>query len=455
MREGKKMETSKTLMTEGPIWKKITFFAIPIFLGNLFQQMYNTVDSLIVGNFLGSNALAAVSSSGNLIFLMIGFFNGIAIGAGVVIARYFGARDKENVEKAVHTTVAFGLVASVILTIIGVFFAPHILVWMKTPENVLPESVAYFRIYFMGSAGFVMYNIFVGILQAVGDSRHPLYYLIISSVINVVLDITLIAGFHMGVGSAAFATAVSQFTSALLCMGQLMRTKEEYRLTLRRIRFEWKMLKQIIRFGLPSGFQNSIIAIANVVVQSNINSFGEMAMAGCGAYSKIEGFGFLPITSFTLALTTFVGQNMGARDYERTKKGARFGMLCAMILAEAIGALIFLFAPALTAAFDSTPEVIFYGVARARTSALFYFVLAYSHSIAAILRGAGKAVVPMVVMMVFWCVIRVAFLTVMGYIIPSIDIVYWVYPLTWTLSAVAFFIYYKKADWIHAFEHAM
>lgn len=443
--------TAATLMTEGPIWKKITFFAIPIFLGNLFQQMYNTADSLIVGNFLGSNALAAVSSSGNLIYLMIGFFSGIALGAGVVIARYFGARDQENVEKAVHTTVAFGIVASVILTIVGVFFAPQILIWMKTPENVMPESTTYFRVYFMGSAGFVMYNMFVGILQAVGDSKHPLYYLILSSVINVVLDLLFIAGFGMGVEGAALATDISQVVSAVSCMIQLMRCKTEYRLVLRRIRFEWDILKQIVRFGLPSGFQNSIIAIANVVVQSNINSFGEMAMAGCGAYSKIEGFGFLPITSFTMALTTFVSQNLGARDYERTKKGARFGIICAVVLAELIGIIIFIAAPVFTAAFDRTPEVIVFGTERARTAALFYCLLAYSHSVAAVLRGAGKSVIPMIVMMIFWCVIRVSVLTGISFVYPSIVVVYWIYPLTWTLSSIAFFIYYRKADWLHAY----
>ena len=442
---------SATLMTEGSIWKKITFFAVPIFLGNLFQQMYNTADSLIVGNFLGSNALAAVSSSGNLIYLMIGFFNGIALGAGVVIARYFGARDQENVEKAVHTTVAFGIVASIVLTIVGVFFAPQILVWMQTPATVMPESTEYFRVYFMGSAGFVMYNMFVGILQAVGDSKHPLYYLILSSIINVVLDIVFITVFDMGVGGAAVATDISQVVSAVLCMIQLMRSKAEYRLNLRKIRFEWDIFKQVIQFGLPSGFQNSIIAIANVVVQSNINSFGEMAMAGCGAYSKIEGFGFLPITSFTMALTTFVSQNLGAKNYERTKKGARFGIACAMILAEVIGIIIFIAAPVFVAAFDRTPEVIVFGTERARTSALFYFLLAYSHSIAAVLRGAGKSVIPMIVMMIFWCVIRVAVLTGVSILIPSIAVVYWIYPLTWTLSSVAFFIYYKKANWLYAF----
>ena len=446
-----KESDSATLMTEGSIWKKITICAVPIFLGNLFQQMYNTADSLIVGNFLGSNALAAVSSSGNLIYLMIGFFNGIALGAGVVIARYFGARDQENVEKAVHTTVAFGIVASIVLTVVGVFFAPQILVWMQTPANVMPESTEYFRVYFMGSAGFVMYNMFVGILQAVGDSKHPLYYLILSSIINVVLDIVFITVFNMGVGGAAFATDISQVVSAVLCMIQLMRAKAEYRLNLRRIRFEWDILKQVIQFGLPSGFQNSIIAIANVVVQSNINSFGEMAMAGCGAYSKIEGFGFLPITSFTMALTTFVSQNLGAKNYDRTKKGARFGIACAMILAEIIGVIIFLAAPVFVAAFDRTPEVILFGTQRARTSALFYFLLAYSHSIAAVLRGAGKSVVPMIVMMIFWCVIRVTVLTGVSFLIPSIAVVYWIYPLTWTLSSIAFLIYYKKANWLYAF----
>lgn len=424
---------------------------MPLFLGNLFQQLYNTADSLIVGNFLGSNALAAVSSSGNLIFLMVGFFNGIAIGAGVVIARYFGARDIENMQKAIHTTIAFGLVSGIILTILGVLLAPQILIWMATPENVLPESVTYFRIYFMGSLGLVMYNIFVGILQAVGDSRHPLNYLIISSIINIILDIVLITIFHLGVGAAALATIISQFISAFLCLRRLMKTNDEYKVSLKAISFDKKMLTLIIRYGLPSGLQNSIIAIANVVVQSNINAFGDMAMAGCGAYSKIEGFAFLPITSFTMALTTFVGQNLGAREYERTRKGAKFGMLCSMVIAEVIGILIFIAAPMLTAAFNQDPQVIMFGTDRARTSALFYFLLAYSHCISAILRGAGKSMVPMLVMMIFWCVVRVTFLTVMIHFISSIAIVYWVYPLTWSLSSIAFFIYYKKVDWMHAF----
>ena len=437
-------------MTKGPIWKRMVLFALPLLLGNLFQQMYNTVDSLIVGNFLGSTALAAVSSSGSLIFMLIGFLSGIASGAGVIISGAFGAGDTPKLQKAVHTTVAMGLVAGLIMTGIGVVLSPKILLWMDTPQNVMPQSVAYLQIYFSGSLGLVMYNIFVGILQAVGDSRHPLYYLIASSVINLVLDIVFIEVFHTGVGGAALATVISQVISALLCFRQLHRTRETYRLQFRRIRFDGKLLKKILMVGLPSGVQSSIISFANVVVQSNINAFGEMAMAGYGAYSKVEGFGFLPINSFNMALTTFVGQNLGAREYERTRKGAKFGIVMTMVLAELIGVMVFLFAPQLIAAFDSSEEVVRFGIEKARTAALFYCLLAYSHSIAAVLRGAGKAIVPMVIMMTFWCVVRVAFLSITIPLTHSIQMVYWVYPMTWALSSLTFWIYYQKIDWMHS-----
>ena len=434
-------------MTQGPIWKRITYFALPIFLGNLFQQMYNTADSLIVGNFLGKNALAAVSSTGSLIFMLIGFLSGIAIGAGVVISRYFGGNKLEEMSQAVHTTVAFGLVAGVVMTAVGVGLSPQILRWMDTPENVMYNSQLYLSIYFMGSLGSVMYNVCVGIMQAVGDSRHPLYYLIVSSVVNVVLDLFFIAVLGMGVDGAAWATIIAQYVSAIMCLWRLLRVKDSYRVELRRIRFHWDMLKRVVRFGLPSGVQNSIIAIANVVVQSNINHFGDAAMAGVGAYSKIEGFGFLPITSFTMAMTTFVGQNLGAGQIERTKRGARFGTITSVILAELIGVAVFIFAPQLIAAFDTSPDVIAYGVDKARTSVLFYCLLAFSHAMASILRGAGKAVVPMFVMMTCWCIIRVSFLAIAVPLTGSIQMVYWVYPLTWFLSSVTFLWYYRRMDW--------
>ena len=380
---------------------------------------------------------------------MIGFFNGLAIGSGVVISRYFGARNIERMQMAIHTTVAFGLIVSILMTFVGIFFTPTLLEWMSTPESVMPQSITYFKIYFLGSVGSIMYNFFVGILQAVGDSKHSLYFLIVSSIVNVVLDLFFIATLHMGVGSAAFATIISQYISAGLCLYLLLTTKASHRLYIHKIRIHKDVLKEILKYGLPSGFQNSIIAIANVVVQSNINSFGDMAMAGCGAYSKVEGFAFLPITSFTMALTTFVGQNLGAGNSERTLKGARFGMLCSMLIAESIGVFIFVCAPYLIEAFNNDPSVVEYGRLRGQTSALFFFLLAYSHCVSAILRGAGKSMIPMIVMLVCWCAVRVGFLTITGILYHNIWFVYWIYPITWTLSSIVFFIYYHRAHWLN------
>ena len=314
----------------------------------------------------------------------------------------------------------------------------------------MTESIAYLQVYFAGSIGFVMYNVFVGILQAVGDSRHPLYYLIASSLINIVLDIVFIRYFNSGVAGAALATIISQFISALLCFIQITRTTDIYRLQVKDVRIDRAILLQIFHLGLPAGIQNSIVAFANVVVQSNINTFGEMAMAGFGAYSKIEGFGFLPITSFTMALTTFVSQNLGARQYDRIKKGTRFGILTIVLLAELIGLLVFVLAPQLISAFDSTPAVVEFGILKSRTAAPFFFLVACTHSFAAILRGAGKTVVSMVVLISTWCVVRVAFLSITIPLTHNIQMVCWVYPLTWFLSSAALFFYYKKADWIHS-----
>lgn len=451
--EGNKNHTkvSANRMTSGPIGRQILAFAFPLFLGNLFQQLYNTADSLIVGNFIGSNALAAVSSSGSLIFLLVGFFAGISTGAGVVIARYFGAKDYERMERAIHTTVAFGIVAGACLMLAGILFTPIILQLMGTPSEVLPSSILYFRIYFCGSMAFVLYNICVGIMQSVGDSRHPLYYLMFSSVVNVVLDLFFVAVLHLGVGSAAAATVISQFLSVTLSLFRLTRVKEEYRVNIRRIRFDLPMLKEVIRNGLPTGFQNSIIAIANVVVQSNINAFGKMAVAGCGSYSKIEGFGFLTINCFVMALTTFISQNLGAREYERVKKGTRFGILCSVTIAELTGIVIYLLAPYLIACFNSDPEVVAYGVTQARTVTLFYCLLSYSHCLAGIFRGVGHSGVPMVVMLVCWCIVRVSYITLVVRFIPKIGVIFWAYPLTWCLSGIIFTIYFFKVDWMHTY----
>lgn len=385
-------------------------------------------------------------------FLLIGFFNGIAVGAGVVIARYYGAGDEKNLQDAVHTTTAFGLLAGVFLTVFGVIFTPLLLRAMGTPPEVIEYSIEYFRYYFLGSIGIIMYNLLMGVLRAVGDSKHPLYYLILSSLVNIGLDFLFVGGFGWGVWSAALATTISQFLSAFLCMVRLMRYPTAYQLKFRKIRFKGPMLREIIKYGLPSGVQNSIIAFANVIVQTNINSFGQDTVAGCGTYAKLEGFAFLPISCFAMALTTFVGQNLGARQYERTKKGSVFGIICCVIMAEIIGVLLMIFAEPLMAFFTDNPEAIRIGAQQARVEALFFCMLSFSHCIAAILRGAGKPTVPMLIMLGTWCAIRVAYISILVPMLRKEWIIFSAYPVTWTLSSIIFLIFYLKSDWLHTYE---
>ena len=447
-----RVNRSQPSMLEGSIWKGLIFFALPILLGNLFQQLYNTADTLIVGNFIGKEALAAVSSSGNLIQLMIGLLQGTAMGAGILIAKHFGAKDREQLQLAVHTGLTFALVGGLILSAVGMVVTPLILRWMGTPEDVLPNSIVYFRTYFAGVWTMFLYNMCTGILRNVGDSRRPLYYLILSSGLNVALDLLFVAVFHWGVASAALATVISQLVSALLCLWQLTHTQEICRVELRKLRIHGPTLRQLVQFGLPSGIQHSVTSIANVVVQSNINAFGSNAMAGCGSYSKIEGFAFLPVTCFSMGLATFVGQNLGARQHDRVRQGVRFALPCAMLMAESIGILIWLGAPWLIALFNADPEVVAYGVRQARVVALFYPMLTLSHCMAGVFRGAGKSTVPMVVMMGVWCVFRVLYITVMVALFHDITVVFTAYPVTWTISSILFVVYYFKADWIHNFD---
>lgn len=444
--------TKKVDLTEGPIWRQLILFAIPMFWGNLFQQCYNLADALIIGNFSSNDAFAAVSSAGNLTFLLIGFFNGISMGAGVVIARYVGAKEPEAIEKSIHTCFAMGIAASAAATVLGLLLVPRLLVWMGTPDSVLPESLTYFRIYFGGVATVIMYNICMGIMRAAGDSTHPLYYLILSSILNVVLDLILVAGLHLGVAGAAVATVFSQGVSCLLCIIQMCRLTDETRLIPAKIRFDSFMLKQIIRIGLPSGVQNSIISVGNVVVQANINSFGSAAMSGQGAYAKIEGLVFLPITCMAMALTTFISQNLGARKYDRAKKGAFFGTICAMTLAEIIGIVLLVASPVLLSLFIEEEESIAYGIIHARTVSLFFFLLAFSHCASGILRGCGKSFVPMITMLLFWCGVRVIYVTIAIQIVRKFQTISWAYPITWSLSSVVFLIFLLRTDWVHGFD---
>lgn len=451
-RKGKHSAGTKD-MTVGNPYSMMISFALPVLLSQIFQQLYNTADAFIVGRCLGTNALAAVTSSGTLIFLMVSFFMGTAMGAGVVISRYFGAGKEDEVSRAIHTVMAFGIVSGILLTVVGVAFTPTFLKWMQTDPEVMPEAVEYFRYYFLGSLALVMYNICRSIINALGDSRRPLYYLIFSSLLNIVLDLLFLAVFRWGVWSAAVATVLSQMASVVLCMAYLLRKGNLFTVEWRKIRFHRDMLSEIVRYGLPSGVQNSVIAFANVIVQSQINSFGKLAMAAYGTHAKIEGFAFLPITSFNMASTTFISQNLGAKQYDRAKKGARFSILAAVLLAEAIGVAYFIFASGMVGLFDKTPGVIAFGVQQARTVALFYCLLAFSHSVAAVCRGAGKAFVPMCVMLAVWCVIRIAYIILVMRLTGEIGYIYWAYPLTWGISSVIYLIYYLRSDWVHGFDN--
>ena len=387
--------------------------------------------------------------------MMTGFFMGLFIGAGIVIAQYFGARNYEKVRSAVHTDIAFALCCGVLLTLLGVFFTPTILTWMRTPADVLSTSILYFRLYFLGSLATILYNAGMGILQAVGDSRSPLYYLVISSVVNVALDLLFVGAMDMGVAGAAVATVISQVVSAVLCIIKLTRSDGPYRLEIKRIGFDLPLLKKITSQGVPSGVQNSIIAIANVVVQSNINTFGSDAMAGCGSYSKVEGFVFLPITAFAMALTTFIGQNLGAGQFDRAKQGARIGILCSMAMAELIGVALFFLAPYAMRLFNDDPAVVAIGVRQSHIEALFFCFLAFAHGVSAVLRGAGRAQVPMYTMLGCWCILRVSYITLALKVWPDIATIFWAYPITWSVSCVVFLIYYLKADWVHALEKSL
>lgn len=439
-------------MTVGTPWKLIASFALPVFLSQLFQQFYNTVDSLVVGRVHGTEALAAVSSSGTLIFLIISFFVGTSMGAGIVISKYYGARDYERVSRAVHTNICLGIICGVILTIVGVVLTPTFLRWMGTDPDVMPDATAYFRYYFAGAIAIVLYNNCKGVMNALGDSRRPLYYLIISSVTNVLLDLLFIAVFRWGVWAAAFATTLSQALSVVLCIIHLSKKGTLYQLQLSKLRIDKESLGEIVRYGLPAGVQNSVIGFANVIVQTNINSFTKIATAAYGTYAKIEGFAFLPITSFTMALTTFTGQNLGAGLYDRAKKGSRFGIISAVVLAEAIGLVIWLAAPFLIGLFSDDPAVIELGTKQARIESLFFCLLAFSHAVAAVCRGAGKVFVPMSVMLAIWCVLRITYITIMMHYVHEIQYIYWAYPITWGISSIIYLFYYLFADWIHGFD---
>ena len=322
MFSSKGKQKKQTDLTEGSIMKALIAFAIPLFFSQLLQQLYNMADAWVVGNFATNDAFAAVSMASNLTFVIIGLFNGIAIGGGVVISRYYGAKDEENTSIAIHTNLLFSVIASIFSTALGLIMVPPLLKMMNTPDSVMPDALMYFNIYFAGVSTVIMYNTCMAIMRAVGDSMRPLYYLFISSVVNVILDLLFVAGFQWGAGGAAFATVIAQGLSVVLCLVRMLKGKDAIKIHLGGFKLDKSAMTKIIRQGLPGGIQNTVNSIGNMVVQSCINTFGAFAISGYGAFHKIEGIAFLPIMSMCMALPTFVSQNLGAGKVDRAKKGA-------------------------------------------------------------------------------------------------------------------------------------
>lgn len=436
-------------MTQGSILKQLLAFSIPLLLGNLFQQFYSTVDSVIIGSFVGDTALAAVNSSGPIVFLFISFFNGLAIGAGVVIATRFGAKDYEELSNSVHTAIAISLIASVFLTVVGYFATPYILQIMNVDPEVISDSMLYLQIYFLGSFGIIVYNMGSGILRAMGDSKRPLYILIFSSLVNASLDVLFVAVFKMGVMGAGLATLIAQVLSALIVLYMLASSSEVYKLEISKIKIHHHSLVEILRIGLPSAIQNMIVSLSNVIVQSNINAFGKNAMAGAGSYTKIDGFAILPVMSFSNALTTFVSQNIGAGRYDRVKESVKTGILlsCSVTLVISIG--LYIFAGQILTLFSDNPEVIAYGTTMMKCIVPGYIILAISHNLAAILRGAGESKIPMYVMIFSWCVCRILWIQATVAIFNDIRFVFLGWPVTWIISMVIFLLYFRKSEWLY------
>ncbi|MFR8087180.1 MAG: MATE family efflux transporter [Lachnospirales bacterium] len=433
-------------MTEGVIWKQLLWFALPLLVGNLFQQLYNTVDSIVVGNFVGKEALAAVGSSDSIINTLIGFFSGMATGAGVVISQYFGARDDENVHTAVHTTIALTFVLSVVFTILGVVLVRPMLHLMGTPDDVMPEATTYLTIYFAGVSGLMFYNMGAGILRAVGDSRRPLYFLIVSAVMNIVLDLVFVIVFKMGVAGVAYATIVSQFTSAILTMWTLTRETASYKIVWKRVRLISWMLGKIVRIGLPSALQMAITAFSNVFVQSYINEFGSSCMAGWSSYGKIDKFCMLPIQSVSLSITTFVGQNLGANQVKRAKKGSTVAFVMSLIMTVIIMVPIMIFATPLVALFNQEPEVLDYGTLFLRLMMPFFLCQCANQVYAGSLRGVGNTKAPMIIMMGCFIVFRQIYLFIISRLTESVIWVALGYPFGWILCSVIIYVYYKRCD---------
>lgn len=434
-------------MTEGAIWKRLITFAVPLLIGNLFQQLYNTVDSIVVGNFVSKQALAAVGSVGPVINTLVGFFSGLATGAGVVISQYYGAKDDRNLSNAVQTSVSFSLLCCVFCTVVGVLFVPMMLNLMNTPDDVFNESATYLRIYFFGISATLMYNIGAGILRAVGDSRHPLYYLCASTVTNIVLDLVFVIQFHWGIAGVAWATVLSQVISAILVFGQLIRSKAAYRVQPRHLRIDRRIMGSIVRIGLPGGIQMAITSFSNVFVQGYFNQFGSDVMAGYTSYVKLDQFIMLPMQSISLSSTTFVGQNLGAGNVKRAKDGVRFSLSLSLLVTAVLSVLLIGFARPLLTMFSSEPSVLDAGALFVRWSSPFYVLCCINQIHAGALRGSGNSTPPTIIMLSSFVLFRQLYLALVKHFCNTVVFVALSYPAGWLVCSIAMCIYFYRSNW--------
>lgn len=439
----------KTLdLTKGSIVKAIILFSIPLLIGNLFQQLYNAVDSYVVGNYVGTHALAAVGASTPVINMLIGFFMGISTGAGVVIAQYYGGGDIKKMRRAIHNSLALTIVMGIVLTIIGLLFTDPLLHAIGVPQEVFSQASLYLTIYFWGLIFVTIYNMGSGILRSIGDSKRPLYFLIFSSIINIILDFLFVKTFRWGVSGAGYATLIAQAVSAFMIMFVLMKTKENYQVVFKEIGFDQDILKRIIKIGLPTGFQQSIVALSNVIVQSYINVYGASVIAGYSVTVKIDGFVNLPLQAFNMAITTFVGQNIGAKQYDRVKKGAYMTTFLAMLTIGTFVVIMYIFGRDFIALFNQEKEVIEAGRLMQLVFLPFYIVLPINQVINGVLRGAGRSTVPMYVMVFSFVVLRQIYLFFVTKVTRDVAYVFFGWPLTWIICSVIFLVYFFKVDWL-------
>ena len=434
-------------ITEGVIWKQILRFFFPILLGTFFQQMYNTVDTIIVGRFVSTQALAAVGTTGPLVSMINGFFTGLSSGATVILAQFFGANDRKGVDNALHTGFTLSLMLGLLVTAVGCLLGPGILVWMKTPEECLPMSAEYIRIYFAGALASVVYNMETGILRAMGDSRRPVYSLIAACLVNIVMDILLVVVLGMGVAGAALATVLSQVISALILLWILLREKE-YPLVLSRLHLDGKLLKRILYIGIPAGLQFVTFDLSNTLIQSGINSFGPVVMAAWTAYGKTDALVWMVSGAFGVAITTFVGQNFGAQRYDRVRQSVRVCLGMSIGTVGTLSLLMLLFRRFILGIYTADPGVIDSGAYMMSIIVPFEAVFMPVEIFAGTLRGVGDSVKPTLITCLCVCVVRVVWLATAVRAHHTLFMLCLCYPMTWVLAATVFTVVYLRMDWL-------